>query len=59
MHNRINTLNKGDATKVETHKEIEQELVTLYKDLLSKDIPNRTDKRKHNFQDLQHPLFKL
>jgi len=41
MHNRINALKKIDGTRVETHKDIEKELVSFYKYLLSENNISR------------------
>jgi hypothetical protein len=35
MHNRITSLRKLDGTRLETHQEIEQELVSFYGDLVN------------------------
>jgi hypothetical protein len=38
MHNQIASLKNYDGTRIETHKEIEQELVSFYGDLLTNPI---------------------
>jgi hypothetical protein len=53
MHNIISCLKKQDGSRLETHKDIEKELVSYYEDLLSEE--NQIQGRSHPTSSQPHP----